>query len=269
MKVKTANLIVRNDRLPDTADAMTANWSASLTAAMDWWRDAGVDGTFVDDPQDWLAEARRAKEQAPAPSLKPLRDLPAAVDSMPIVTVGNRDNWPQTPADFSPWWVSESALAPAGLRRMPPIGDAQAELMVLVPMPAADDGDALLSGRAGRLLGAMLSAMGIDKAQTYLASALPAHVPMPDWQALGAVGIGDVLLHHIAIVSPKRLLILGASGVSALLGHDPPNLAHGLRAINQETAGMAVMPAWDLDAMLARPALKAGFWSRWLDWTGT
>ncbi|MDT0508239.1 hypothetical protein [Novosphingobium sp. MMS21-SN21R] len=248
---------------------MTTDWSTSLTAAMAWWRDAGLDGTFVDEPQDWLAEARRAKEQAPAPAMKPLRDLPPAADSVPTVTVGTKENWPQALADFSPWWLAEGALAPAGLRRLPPIGAAQAELMVLVPMPAADDGDALLSGRAGRLLDAMLSAMAIDKAQTYLASALPAHVPMPDWQALGAVGIGDVLLHHIALAAPKRLLILGASGVSALLGHDPTNLAHGLRAINQETAGMAVMPAWDLDAMLARPALKAGFWSRWLDWTGT
>lgn len=269
MKVKTANLIGRNDRLPDNADAIDADWSASLAAALDWWRDAGVDGTFVDNPQDWLAEAKRAKEPVPAPAMKPLREMTAAVESSPLVTVGKRDDWPQALAGFAPWWLAEDALAPAGLRRLPPLGPAQAELMVLVPMPASDDGDTLLSGRAGRLLDSILSAMGIEREQTYLASALPAHVPMPDWQALRGAGIGNVLLHHVALVSPKRLLILGASGVSALLGHDPPNLAHGLRAINQETAGMAVMPAWDLDAMLARPALKAGFWSRWLDWTGT
>jgi uracil-DNA glycosylase len=126
----------------------------------------------------------------------------------------------------------------------------------------------LLSGRAGRLLDAMLAAMGISRGETYLASALPAHVPMPDWAALGVTGLGSVLLHHIELAAPKKLLIFGASGVSALLGHDPTNLAQSLRAINHDSAQLAAMTAWDLDAMLARPALKAGFWGRWLDWTG-
>lgn len=269
MKVKTANLTVRSDSLPDTGDARPHDWDVALTAALDWWRDAGVDGTYVDDPQDWLAAAQAASADQVTLPLKPLRDLMVATDSAPAPEALDRSNWPARIEDFATWWLAETKLAPTGLRRLGPVGPARADLMVLVPMPAADDGEALLTGRAGRLLEAMLSAMGIDRAGTYLASALPAHVPMPDWSTLKTIGLGDVLLHHIALAAPKRMLILGASGVSALLGHDPPNLAHGLRAINQETAGMAVMPAWDLDAMLARPALKAGFWSRWLDWTGT
>ncbi len=255
--------------MPATADANPENWSQALMAALDWWRDAGVDGTFVDDPQDWLTQAQsKADAQTPAP-MKPLREMLVERDSPPAPVVSDKSGWPQTLETFSPWWLSDGPIAPAGLSRLAPIGAANSELMVLVPMPAADDSDGLLSGRAGRLLDAMLSAMGIARGETYLASALPAHVPIPDWAGLRAVGLGDVLLHHIALAAPKRLLILGATGVSALLGHDPPNLAHGLRAINQETSGIAAMSAWDLDAMLSRPALKAGFWGRWLDWTGT
>jgi uracil-DNA glycosylase len=269
-KVKTANWTGRKYNLPDTANPQAADWGTALTAALDWWRDAGVDHTFVDDPQDWLAQARDVPEKAAPAPMKPLRELAAArSDSPQIAKVADKSGWPQSLDAFSPWWLAEPALAPAGLRRLPPIGPAAADLMVLVPMPSADDTDALLSGRAGRLLDGILSASGIDRAQCYLASALPAHVPMPDWQAFNAAGLGDVLLHHIALAAPKRLLILGASSISTLLGHDPTNLALSLRGINQESSPISALPAWDLEAMLARPALKAGFWSRWLEWTGT
>ena len=255
--------------MPDTAEVNHANLSEALAAALDWWRDAGVDGTFVDDAQDWVAQNHRPSDlQSPVP-MKPLREMVAERDSPPAPVVSERSGWPQSLDAFGAWWLSEGPLAPAGLKRLAPLGVANAELMVLVPMPSADDGESLLSGRAGRLLDAMISALGIARAETYLASALPAHVPMPDWEALRTTGLGDVLLHHIALAMPKRLLILGATGVSALLGHDPTNLAHGLRAINQESSQIAAMSAWDLDAMLARPALKAGFWGRWLEWTGT
>ncbi|ABD26220.1 hypothetical protein Saro_1780 [Novosphingobium aromaticivorans DSM 12444] len=256
--------------MPDTADKPAPSFGDALAAALDWWRDAGVDGTFVDEPQDWLAAARlAAAAQAPTPQ-KPLRELIAERDdSPPPPTVSDRSGWPTELAAFADWWLAEPVLAPAGLRRLVPAGPAGAKLMIVVPMPSADDGDTLLSGRAGRLLDAMLAAMGLERGETYIASAIPAHVPMPDWAALRQAGIGDVLLHHIALVAPDRLLILGATSISTLLGNDPPNLAHSLQAINQNPSVIAALPAWDLEAMLARPALKAGFWSRWLDWTGT
>ncbi|HQS97967.1 MAG: hypothetical protein B7Y31_05710 [Novosphingobium sp. 16-62-11] len=256
--------------MPDTANPQIPDWSAAVTAALDWWRDAGVDHAFVDDPQDWLTQARDVPEKAPLAPMKPLRDMPAQrSDSPQIAKVSDRSGWPQSLEAFAPWWLDEPHLAPAGLRRLPPIGPAGADLMVLVPMPSADDTEALLSGRAGRLLDGILAASGLDRTRTYMASTLPAHVPMPDWQAFNTAGLGDVLLHHIALAAPKRLLILGASGISTLLGHDPPNLALSLRDINQESSPIAALSARDLEAMLARPALKAGFWSKWLEWTGT
>lgn len=253
--------------MPQTTAATDPDWNVALTAALDWWRDAGVDGPFVDEPQDWLAAVATTAPPPPAP-LAPLNDKSAERAPPVVATVGARSQWPQSLDGFAEWWLTEPTLASARLRRIAPAGPREARLMVLVPMPEADDGDALLTGRAGRLLDAMLPAMGIDRAQTYLASALPAHIPMPDWANLRTAGLGEVLLHHIALAAPRKLLILGGSTISTLLGHDPPNLAHSLRAINQETSGIDAMPTWDLDAMLVRPALKAGFWSRWLEWTG-
>lgn len=256
--------------MPDIATSQNADWSSAVTAALDWWRDAGVDHAFIDDPQDWLADARDVPDMPAAAPLKPLREMAAERNESPqMPKVGDRSAWPQSLDAFAPWWLTQEALSPTGLCRLPPLGPAGADLMVLVPMPAADDEEALLSGRAGRLFDAILGAIGVERSQVYAASALPAHVPMPDWQAFQAAGLGDVLLHHIALAAPKRLLILGTSSISALLGHDPPNLAQRLRAINQDSSPIAAMPAWDLEAMLARPALKAALWSRWLEWTGT
>lgn len=256
--------------MPDSVEPQAIAWNDAVAAALDWWRDAGVDHAFIDDPQDWLAQARAAPVQVAPPPMKPLREQAAAAsDSPPVARVADRAGWPGTLDAFAAWWLEEAALSPPGLRRLPPAGPAAARLMVVVPMPAADDGGALLDGRAGRLLDAMLATFGLARADTYLASALPAHMPMPDWETFRHAGLGEVLLHHIALAAPRRILFLGASGISALLGHDPTNLALSLRAINQDTAPVPVLSAWDLDAMLARPALKAALWNRWLDWTGT
>jgi DNA polymerase len=61
--------------------------------------------------------------------------------------------------------------------------------MILLPMPEADDTETLLSGRAGKLLDGLLAALGLDRANVYLAPALPCHVPMPDWTQLREQGL--------------------------------------------------------------------------------
>lgn len=254
--------------MPDTAANSAQDWKTTLDAAFDWWRDAGVDCHFIDDPQDWLAHAR-AQEEAKAAAPRPLRLEPDVREVAKAPSVADtRAEWPGTLAEFTPWWLAEPKLAPTGLKRHAPTGPQDARLMILVPMPADDDGDGLLTGRTGRLLDGMLGAMGLRRAETYLASALPARIAMPDWEALRTTGLGDVLLHHVALAAPQKLLILGQTGISTLLGHDLPNMAQNLQPLNHEGTSIPATSAYDLEAMLARPALKAGLWSRWLDWTG-
>ncbi|HQS70758.1 MULTISPECIES: hypothetical protein [unclassified Novosphingobium] len=257
--------------MPDTATPQATDWSAAVTAALDWWRDAGIDHAFVDEPVDWLAaHSASAPDTGPSAAMPPRREPARAASESPAAPPQlDRTAWPQTLEAFAPWWLAQASLAPAGLRRFAPQGPASAALMVLVPMPSVDDKENILDGRAGRLLDALLAAVGQSRAQTYIASALPAHVPMPDWAQFHQAGLGEVLMHHITLAAPRRLLILGNSGISALLGHDPTNKAQSLRAINQDGSPLAALPSWDLEAMLARPALKERLWSRWLEWTGT
>lgn len=234
-----------------------------MTAALDWWREAGVADHFLDAPQDWLAAPEPgARGSGPTVAEAPHQPPPPAIG-------GPRQDWPATLADFAPWWLAEPSLAPPGARRLAPRGPANPPLMVLVPMPAGDDDEALLSGRAGRMLGGFLAAAGLAADEIYLASALPAHMPLPDWGALAEQGLGAVLAHHVALVAPARLLILGWGGISTLMDHASTHKPADLRSFNHDRGSVPAIAALDLEAMLAKPALKAGLWQRWLDWTGT
>lgn len=242
-----------------------------IGAALDWWREAGVDLDYGDAPQDWLAAARERKaEAAPAPAHVPDMAGPeaAAATARPQVG-GDRAQWPGTLEDFAAWWLTDSTISDApAARRVLPSGPAGAPLMVLVPMPEAEDGQVLLSGPQGRLLDAMLAAMGFSRDAVRIASALPARIAAPDWHGLKEAGLGAVVAHHVALSAPKRLLVLGRSDVSPLLGHDPAKSAPFEPVVNHEGASLAAFADYGLEAMLARPALKAGVWSRWLGWTG-
>lgn len=235
-----------------------------IAAAFDWWRDAGVDCDFTDDPKSWIAaeepaaEAvpkfrpvpeKRAAEPAPAPKIEPSSlpaDLPAFVD----------------------WWLSEPLLDAGRVAgRVAPRGNAGAELMVIVAHPEAGDSDTLLSGPQGQGLVAMLQAMGIAPDAAYVASALPRHTPHADWAGAASAGLGAALLRHIELVSPKRLIVFG-DNILPLLGNDLAKSQADSIKVNHDGAKVALLVARELGALLDRPRWKAGFWQRWLEWTG-
>lgn len=235
-----------------------------VAGALEWWREAGVDLDFADAPQAWLATA-----ESPAPAHEIKVAAPPLPEPMPQVRIGSdAANWPQDLAAFRQWWLEEPLLDDGSVRgRVPPRGSAGARLMIVVGHPEAEDAAELLSGPAGRMLAAMLAAMRIPPEEVYLASALPRHMPVPDWGDLGRRGLGDVLRHHVGLVGPARLLVFG-EGVLSLLGHDPTQNAQNSSQLYHQGQTISVLGARDL-ALLARPAWKARFWRDWLDWTGT
>jgi hypothetical protein len=240
--------------------------SAQIAAAMSWWREAGVDCDFSDEPRNWIV----APEEAPADAAD---NAPAAFKPPPPpapppaeVIGGDRALWPQDAAQFAAWWLSEPTLDGGQLGgRVPPRGNAGAEVMILVAEPEVEDTGRLLSGPQGRLLDAMLAAMGLSEDRIYVASALPRHMPLPDWAALQAGGLGEILAHHVSLVAPKRLIVF-SNHVSALLGNDPANNRDLLRSFNHEGSSVPLLAGRELAMLLGKPRIKAGFWQRWLDW---
>lgn len=243
-----------------------AELSAELAAATAWWREAGVDCAYVDEPHTWLEPAKPAEpiEAADAPAR---REAPPPPPAAPRIG-GDRSRWPATLADFPAWWLTEPSLdAASGARRVLPSGPAGAALMVLVGQPEEDDRETLLAGPQGRLLDAILAACGLSRAEVYIASVLPRHTPMADWAGLAATGMAEVIAHHVALAAPQRLLVFGRGGVSALVGHDPAQGAPPSPFFNHEGGSVPLAIAPELETLLERPIRKAGLWARWLEWT--
>jgi len=254
-KVKTCGRTM-NKRSPLTL-------AEQVAAAQDWWREAGVDHDFADEPRNWLEKPVESAEE-------PLRAIaPARPEEQQIPPLGGSAlGWPQSLADFAPWWVASDQLETGGTApRVAPRGVAGAELMVLIPMPEDSDRDRILSGPQGALIGNMLKAMGIAEGAAYLAAALPRRASHPDWSALAARDLGKVLVHHVNLAAPKRLLVLGRA-MLPLFGHDPAQAGAKPRPIALEGCGVPALVSFGPEALLETPRFRKSLWQGWLDWTG-
>lgn len=246
--------------LPPPSPGPQAPLARDIAAALDWWREAGVDHDFTAEPHDWLAPVTPAAAPAPAAFTPPPSPAPPPQPAI------ERTGWPQDLAAFADWWISEPSLDGGHVSgRIPPHGCQGAAMMVLVDQPEAADGAQLLSGEQGRLVDAILSALGIDPAQAYFASLLPRHTPMADWAALGEAGLGEVALHHVALAAPKRLISFGPH-VSSLLGHGRTKSAEPFPQFYHVGASIPALAAPGLTALLARPRGKAVLWQALLEW---
>lgn len=245
---------------------LTIPLERQIGGAFAWWKDAGVDCDFGDTAIGWLAEAHPAGTSAPvAVAPEAVREEQPHQPPVKPDLLGCAP--PQDLAAFRQWWLSEPGLDTIGPRgRIAPLGDAGAGLMVLVMDPEAGDSQSLLSGAQGRLLDAMLRAMGMARAEVYLASVLPRHMPMVEAHALIEQGMREVLLHHIALAAPRCILAFG-SGIPPLLGHDTSLAAAALPKIYHENRSIPVLVAEGLDSLAAMPRLKARFWRKWLEWS--
>ncbi len=244
----------------------------ALAGALAWWREAGVDCDFGDEPTDWLAQAEAA-EAVTAPKVEPVAKAPPQRTAIQRALEGENGSGArvggaaaQYPADletFREFWLSEPGLderGPAG--RVAPRGAQGAKLMLLVAQPDPEDDERLLNGPQGRLLASILRAMGLAEGETYLASALPRPAPLPDWNALAARGLGDLTRHHIALAAPQRLMVFGR-GLAPLLaegGEPSPALQLGDRSV-------PLLVAPRLDRLARMPGHRKQFWTNWLEWS--
>lgn len=230
--------------------------ATALAAALQWWREAGVEYSFADSAASWLTLPEAQVESAPS-----AYSLPVPPPPPPRTLVGGAvAQWPADLASFQRWWLTEPALDAGQVAgRIAPRGATGAKLMILVDHPEADDQEQLLSGPLGKLLGAMLAALGVTPDQAYFASVLPRHMPHPDWADLAETGLRELTRHHVALVAPQRLICFGHH-VSALLGHDPTKSAESFAQITHSHGAVSALMAPGLEDLMGRPRVKARLW---------
>lgn len=235
-----------------------------FTAATQWWAEAGVDCIFTDEAQEWLGEPEQ--EEAPAEEQRRAeRAKPMEPEKPKFGLGGDPAQWPTDLETFRKWWLEEASLDDGDAsRRVPPRGNAKPALMVIVPEPEECDRDALLSGPEGELLASFLKNAGVDPERTYVASALPRRHLMADWVKIGAEGMDPVVMHHIRLVEPERVLILGRAVVELVKDKVNAN-----RELELSDRAVPILSGLSLDNLIKHPKRRKALWSRWLEWTGS
>lgn len=242
------------------------DWSDSIAAALDWWRDAGVDVAFTDEPRAWLRpeEADGSAGSASSATGRPAAAMRAQPPPPPPEPAP--EPLPDDLEAFHAWWMSAPVLDHGPLAaRVPPRGPARAALMIVIPAPEEEDGDQLLSGPTGRLIDGFLAAAGLPLEAAYRASVMPSYAPASDWAAV-APTLGPALIRHVRLVEPERLLILG-SNIPPLFGHSLPQGPAVWDIFNHEGVTVPMLTVRKVAAPASQPRWKSGLWQAWLDGT--
>jgi DNA polymerase len=221
--------------------------TADYASALDWWRDAGVDTLVDDEVRYWLA----------APPPPALRAVEAAPDQAPAGAL------PDTIEAFAAWRLGADAPE-AGWSgvSLAATGPADARVMILVDCPDREDGDAgaLLSGASGRLLDRMLAAIGLSRETVHVA-AVCARRPSAGRMAREIEArLGEVARHHVALIAPERLLLLGDATSRAVLSAERDKVRGRLQDFDHKMGRTGVVASLHPRLLLERPALKAESW---------
>lgn len=140
-------------------------------------------------------------------------------------------------------------------------GAVGAKLFLVGEFPASEDDSAGLpfQGEAGELLMKMMAAIGLSRADLYLATLVkcrPADDHEPQAEEISACL--PFLLQQIAAVRPKIICAMGGLAAQALL-HSPKNLLQ-LRGAWHTCQQIPVMPTFSPVFLLRHPEMKKAAW---------
>lgn len=241
------------------------DYERTFAAVLDWWRDAGIDSAFDDAPRSWLPDTAQKVDRPGSPQPRSATSKTAEIELLPVAEPASL---PQDLEALRSWWLSSPSLDDGRVHgRVAPRGGDEPELMIIAPTPETSDREQLLSGPEGKLLDLFLAQAGMAEDAVYRASVMPSHSLNADWTSGASRYLAEVLQHHIQLVRPKRLLVLG-SHISTLLGHASTQGPAVLSVFNHEGGSVPMLAVRRIPALAAQPRWKCILWQAWLDWTG-
>lgn len=229
--------------------------TAHVASVLAWWADAGIDALVDEAPRDWLAEQPRvASPKVPGTPSPALLKRPAA----------NLAPLPATVDALGGWYLTAD-LPGAGpaTQRIAPSGDATAKLMVLVDMPEAEDvmSGVLLSGEAGALFDKMLGALGFMRETIWFAPMLPTRIAGGTIPPEHLEQISEIARHHVGLIRPQKLWLLGRAASRAILGMDEGPARGRLHKFNHSGTTTDVIASVHPKVLLQAPKRKAEVWA--------
>jgi len=203
----------------------------------------------------------------------------AYLDALGIVAYGPRRaaqpaGPPDAPAPADPAALGWEALAAAvhGCRRCElcegrtqavfGVGDRRARLMIVGEAPGAEEdrqGEPFV-GRAGRLLNAMLRAVGLDRERVFIANILKCRPPgNRDPQPAEVAQCMPYLRRQIELISPALILCVGRIAAQNLLATDTP-IGRLRGSLHRLETGVPVIVTYHPAYLLRSPGEKRKAW---------
>ena len=244
-----------------------------ISSYLDWWADAGLTDGVSDSPTDWLQAPAAPPPPSTARTQTPLNDAgvpgpmgkTAAASPTPAPAPVARNPLPDDLAGFDAWLQSGPALpgshwSPSAVLPQGPVG---APLMILADTPDPEDFAAgnLFAGAAGRLLDAMLAAIGLSRDALRVASIAFTRPPGGRIEGPESAELLAIARHHLDIARPKQILLMGQQTCSLLTGDVVPPDGQGQRHVNQLGGMRAVTAIHHPRLLLRQPLLKRPTWT--------
>jgi uracil-DNA glycosylase family 4 len=279
MRGMTTPAIGPADPPPDAAALL-----AALRLQLDW----GVDEALAEEPLDRLA-APPPRAAAPA-TLLPVASPSGGQPAPPLAAPRPRRGAALLPKPAAPAAASLAAGAHSlealreAIRQVDtPLretatnmvfadGNPRAPVMFIGEAPGADEdrqGKPFV-GQSGQLLDRMLASIGLDRTAEapekafYISNILP-------WRPPGNRNPTDAevtlfmpfVLRHIALVRPKRLVLLGGVSAKAVLrAKDGITRLRGRwHSLETEAGPLPVLPTWHPAYLLRTPSAKRDAWT--------
>ncbi len=223
------------------------NAQAHIEGLLAWWALAGVDGAVSETPVNWLKP-------------KPAALRPHAHHSAPSAQAG----FPDT-LDAFHGWLERAAYIPESAwpgPRILPMGPSAPRVMILVHAPdsGATQAGCPLAPDGMRLLERIMQAIGLHLPECYVASL---SIVAPAGGMLDAASLDALtarMRHHIGLVAPKSLLLLGDQVNRALNPTGGLDSTQNLPFVNHSGGIVPAAAIAHPRLMLGQPLAKAGAW---------
>lgn len=170
-------------------------------------------------------------------------------------------DWPELESRVSA--CTRCALHAGRSRTVFGVGNRQADWLVVGEAPGAEEdrrGEPFV-GRAGKLLDAMLAALGHKRRDVYIANVVKCRPPENrDPQPEEADCCAPYLDRQIELLQPRIILAVGRVAAQRLLGTETPVGRLRGRVHRHEPSGVPLVVTWHPAYLLRRPEAKAEAW---------